>query len=59
MRTETVKIKSDNQWGFIIINKSDYDRSIHTLYDAETESTNVGVTSNHRLTRKKRNLKNA
>jgi hypothetical protein len=29
---ETVKIEADNEQGFIVINKSDYDENAHTLH---------------------------
>jgi len=32
MNCETVKIVAENEQGFIIINKDDFDKSKHTLY---------------------------
>jgi len=36
MRCETVKIKADNEQGFIIINKSDLSKE-HTLFSSNSE----------------------
>jgi len=34
MRVETVKIKADNEQGFIIINESDFNKDDHKLFEA-------------------------
>ena len=37
----TTKIKSKNQWGYVIINESDFDKSVHTLYKECSEPKEV------------------
>lgn len=31
-QVKTVKIKADNEQGFVVINECDFDEKIHTLY---------------------------
>ena len=38
MRCPTVKVKADNEQGFIIMNEDDFDSETHTLHESKKEA---------------------
>lgn len=43
MNCPTVKVKTDNEQGFIIINESDFEEDLHELYVDKAQEPNEGT----------------